>query len=195
MGVASVILAILAVICGFLGPVLFGTTGVIVACVLGVIAGVLGFLKRKKEGKGGVAGIVIAVIGIIIAVVMISPTREMVTTLKSEMQKNAGDKYLVARKYVDKADVNSGFMGFVYSMLANVEEGDKAQLEQELKDIAALVKDATDGQNTEKQVEEVKQELENKVEEVKDQTENAAQQAGEAVTEAAEQVKDAVEGN
>ena len=54
MGIGGVILGIVAIGCAFLAAFLFGTTGGIIAGVLGAAAVVLGFLKRKKDKKGGV---------------------------------------------------------------------------------------------------------------------------------------------
>ena len=65
MGVLAVILGILALACGVLATFLFGTTGAIVAGALAVGAIVLGFLKRRKDGKGGIPAIVIAGLALI----------------------------------------------------------------------------------------------------------------------------------
>jgi len=66
MGVLAVILGILALACGVLATFLFGTTGAIVAGALAVGAIVLGFLKRRKDGKGGIPAIVIAGLALIL---------------------------------------------------------------------------------------------------------------------------------
>ena len=67
MGVLGVVLGILAVLAALLATFLFGTVGGIIAGVLGAAAIVLGILKRKKEGKGGVASIAIGVLSILLA--------------------------------------------------------------------------------------------------------------------------------
>ena len=67
MGILGVILGIAAVVCALLGTFLFGTTGAIIAAVLAAAAIVLAFLKRKKDGKGGIVGIVIGVLAVILA--------------------------------------------------------------------------------------------------------------------------------
>ena len=67
MGVLSVILGILAVLCAALATFLFGTVGGIVAGALAVVAILLGVLKRTKDKKGGIVGIVIGVLAIIMA--------------------------------------------------------------------------------------------------------------------------------
>ena len=66
MGVLAVILGILALACGVLATFLFGTTGAIVAGALAVGAIVLGFLKRRRDGKGGIPAIVIAGLALIL---------------------------------------------------------------------------------------------------------------------------------
>ena len=72
MGVLSVILAILAVGGAVLATFLFGTAGAIAVGVLAAIAVVLGILKRKRDGKGGIAAIVISVIAIVLAIALAS---------------------------------------------------------------------------------------------------------------------------
>ena len=70
MGIISVILGLLAAACGVGATFLFGTAGAIIAGVLAVIAIILGIVKRKKDGKGGIPGIVISVLAIILALSM-----------------------------------------------------------------------------------------------------------------------------
>ena len=72
MGILAVILGLLAVACSFLVTALFGTTGGIIAGVLAAVAIVLGILKRKKDGKGGIPAIVIGVLAVILAFSMTS---------------------------------------------------------------------------------------------------------------------------
>lgn len=67
MGILGVILGILAVVCAGLATFLFGTTGCIITVVLAAVAILLGVLKPRKDQKGGIAAIVIAVLAIIIA--------------------------------------------------------------------------------------------------------------------------------
>ncbi|MBR2259423.1 MAG: hypothetical protein IJ899_19235 [Blautia sp.] len=67
MGIIGVILAILAVVCAAVATLLFGTGGGILAGVLAVVAIILGILKKKKDGKGGVAAIVIGVLAVLMA--------------------------------------------------------------------------------------------------------------------------------
>ncbi len=70
MGVWAVILGILALALALMATLLFGTIGGVIAGVLGIGAIVLGVLKRKKEGKGGIGGIVIGALAIVLAVVL-----------------------------------------------------------------------------------------------------------------------------
>jgi len=70
MGIAAVILGIIAIGLAFFATALFGITGGIIAGVLAAVAIILGILKKKKEGKGGIAGIVIGVLAVIMAFAM-----------------------------------------------------------------------------------------------------------------------------
>ncbi len=67
MGIFGVVLGILAGLCAVFATLLFGTTGGIIAGVLGVCAVVLGILKRKKDSKGGIAAIAIGALAIMMA--------------------------------------------------------------------------------------------------------------------------------
>ena len=66
MGILAVLLAIIALLCGLLATLMFGTTGFIITLVLALAAIALGILKRVKAKKGGIPAIVIAVIAILI---------------------------------------------------------------------------------------------------------------------------------
>ena len=154
MGIASVLLAILAVLVAIFGVLFFGNVAGYIAIALAVIAGVLGFLKRRKENKGGIAGIVIGVLAIVIGFSMIGTTEAMMKQLKDEMIKSSGEKYKVARKYAEKAETNGGVYGFINSMLSKVEDADKEQLEKELSDLSALINDSRDGANSTEKKEE-----------------------------------------
>ena len=72
MGILAVILGLLAVVCSFFVTALFGTTGGIIAGVLAAVAIILGILKRKKDGKGGIPAIVIGALAVILAFSMTS---------------------------------------------------------------------------------------------------------------------------
>ena len=67
MGIVGVIVAIRAVACSVLATALFGAEGGIVTAILAVIAIMLGILKRRKDKKGGIAAIVIAVLALVMA--------------------------------------------------------------------------------------------------------------------------------
>ena len=60
MGIAGVILGIVAIICALIAPMLFGTTGAIITAVIAAIGIVLAVMKRVKDKKGGIAGIMMA---------------------------------------------------------------------------------------------------------------------------------------
>ena len=67
MGILAVLLGIVAAACALMATFLFGTTGGIVAGVLAAAAIVLGFVKRKKDGRGGVPGIVVGALALLMA--------------------------------------------------------------------------------------------------------------------------------
>ena len=67
MGILGVILGILAIGIAVMATLLFGTAAGIAAGVLGAVAIVLGIVKRKKDGKGGIAAIVAGVLSILLA--------------------------------------------------------------------------------------------------------------------------------
>ena len=102
-------------------------------------------MKRKKDGKGGIASWILSIAAVIVGFSMMSTTQDLMTKLKDEVVKSAGEKYQVTRKYVDMAETDKGVIGFMNSMLGNVKEEDKAQLEKELNDWSALLNDARDG--------------------------------------------------
>ena len=70
MGIISVILGLLAAACGVAATFMFGTAGAIVAGVLAVIAIILGIVKRKRDGKGGIPAVVISVLAIVLTIAM-----------------------------------------------------------------------------------------------------------------------------
>ena len=142
MGILGVVLAILGLVVAFIGPLIFGNVAAIIAIVLGVAAGVLGILKRKKEGKGGIAAIVTGILAIILAVIMMTSTQSLVKTLKDEMVEASGEKYQIARKYAGEADTNSGFFGFLSSMLLKAPEEERDQLQKEVGDVLQLLNES-----------------------------------------------------
>ncbi len=81
MGILAVVLGLVAIVCAIFVSLLLGTTGGIIAGVLGVGAVVLGLLKRKKSGKGGIGGIVVGVLAVIMAFSMTNLWSGMFTML------------------------------------------------------------------------------------------------------------------
>ena len=84
MGIIAVILGILAVACAALATFLFGTTGGIVAGVIGGCALLLAVLKRIKTGKGGKAAIVISALAIYMAFSLTSTWSAAFTNLHNK---------------------------------------------------------------------------------------------------------------
>ena len=195
MGILGVVLAIIGLLIGFIGTVLFGKIAAIIAIVLGVLAGVLGILKRKKEGKGGIAAIVIGILAIILAFIMMTSTQTLVKTLKDEMIKASGDKYQIARKYADQADTDSGFYGFVSSLILKAPEEEQDQLQKELSDVFALLNDSMDGakDNVEEKIDDAKEKVEEKVDEAGEKLDEAGEKIDEAIDDAGEKIDETIE--
>ena len=115
MGILAVVLGLLAVVCALLAPLLFGTAGGVVAGVLAVAAIVLGILKRKKDGKGGIPAIVIGVLSVILAFSL--------TSYWSAVFKEARDKAMKLKPdglwAQISEDTNSGMFGIIKRLPAD----------------------------------------------------------------------------
>ena len=109
MGILGVILGIAAVVCALLGTFLFGTTGAIIAAVLAAAAIVLALLKRKKDGKGGIFAIVIAVLAVVLAISMSSTW----SNAFNELHKKAVEMKPDGLWAQVSEDTNNGLMGII----------------------------------------------------------------------------------
>lgn len=146
MGVCGIILGIVGLIAAVAATLFFGWIGGAVAIVLGAVAIILGLLKRKKSGKSGVGAVVLGVLAVIVAVSLISTTGTMMSTLKTNLLKEIDQqesKHATVAKYVEMADTNTGFMGFISSMAGKVSEEDKPAFEEEIKDLASLITESS----------------------------------------------------
>ena len=112
MGILGVILGIAAVVCALLGTFLFGTTGAIIAAVLAAAAIVLALLKRKKDGKGGIAAIAIAVVAVILAFSMSSTW----SNAFKELHKKAVEYKPDGLWAQVSEDTNNGLMGIIKNL-------------------------------------------------------------------------------
>lgn len=112
MGILGVILGIAAVVCALLGTFLFGTTGAIIAAVLAAAAIVLALLKRKKDGKGGIAAIAIAVVAVILAFSMSSTW----SNAFKELHKKAVEYKPDSLWAQVSEDTNNGLMGIIKNL-------------------------------------------------------------------------------
>ena len=112
MGVLAVILGILAVICAVLATFLFGTVGGVVAGVLGAAAIVLGIVKRKKAGKGGIPAIVIGVLSIIMTFGLTSAWSNFFT----EIHKKAVEYKPDGMWAQVSENTNGGLMGIIRNL-------------------------------------------------------------------------------
>ncbi len=90
----------------------YGTTGGIIAAVLGAVAIALAVLKRAKTKKGGIATIVIGVLAIILAVSMINTTSQMFKDLHAKAVEYMPDG-LWAKV---SADTNNGMLGLITNL-------------------------------------------------------------------------------
>ncbi len=82
MGILGVILGLVAIVCAFLATFIFGTIGGVIAGVLAAGAIALGFLKRKKnDGKGGKAAMVIGVLAIVMSISLTNAWSNVFTKL------------------------------------------------------------------------------------------------------------------
>lgn len=109
MGIAGVILGIFAILCALIATFLFGTVGGIIAGVLAVAAIVLGVLKKRKEGKGGTAAIILSVIAIILTLSLTSFWSGLFTEVHNKAVEYKPDGLWA--QVTD--DTSSGFFGLI----------------------------------------------------------------------------------
>lgn len=131
MGIFAVILGILAIVGAFFITALFGTTGGIIAGVIGAIAIILGVLKRKKDGKGGIAGIVVGVLAIIMAFSMTG----MWNNGFKELHRKAVEYKPDGLWAQASEDTNGGIMGIINKLPT-----DQASLDELMKEMDELNK-------------------------------------------------------
>ena len=129
MGVAALILAILAIPVAFLSTLLFGTTGIIITVVLAVLGGLLGVLKRRRDKKGGIAAIIIAVVAIILAISMASVWNAAFTELHKRAVESKPDGLW--------AQVSEDTSHGIFGILSNIPT-DKASLDKLVEEMNEL---------------------------------------------------------
>lgn len=112
MGILSVVLAILAVVCAFLATMLFGTTGGVITLIVAAVAIALALFKRVKTKKGGIAGIAISVLAVVLAFSMTSAWSNMYKELHNKAVELKPDG-LWAQASVD---TNNGLMGIIKNL-------------------------------------------------------------------------------
>ncbi len=112
MGILAVILGILAVVCAAFATFLFGTVGGLIAGVLGAGAVVLGILKRKKDGKGGIGGVVIGVLSIVLALSLTGTWSRAFTELREKALANKPDSLWAQAA----EDTSGGMMGIIKNL-------------------------------------------------------------------------------
>lgn len=112
MGIAGVLLGIVAAICALLATFLFGTAGGVAAGVLGIVAIVLGFLKHRRDRKGGVAAIVVGALSILLAFSLTSTWSSMFAKLHNKALELKPDGLWAQVS----ADTNGGIMGVIKNL-------------------------------------------------------------------------------
>ena len=115
MGILAIILGILGIICALLGTFIFGTAGGVVAGVLGAGAAVLSYLKAKKTGKGGKAGLGIGAIAIVLAVIMTGTWSKAFTELHNKAVEYKPDGLWAQ---VTDGDTSGGLIGIISKLPA-----------------------------------------------------------------------------
>ena len=115
MGILAVILGILAVVCALVATFLFGTVGGVVAGVLGAGAAALSYLKAKKDGKGGKAGIAIGALAIILAFTLTDTWSKAFTELHNKALKYKPDGLWAQAS----EDTHSGLVGIITKLPMN----------------------------------------------------------------------------
>ena len=112
MGILGVVLGLLAIACAFFATLLFGTVGGIIAAVIAVIAIVLGIVKRKKDGKGGIAAIVIGALAILMSIGLANVWSSMFTKLHDKAVELKPDGLWAQVS----EETNGGLMGLIKKM-------------------------------------------------------------------------------
>lgn len=114
MGIATVILGILSLVCSLIGTFLFGKAGAIFAGVLAAAAIVVGFVRLRKQGKAGsgVFGMIAGVLAIMMALSINSGMKAVFTELHTKAIESKPDG-LWAQVSVQTDD---GFVGLISRM-------------------------------------------------------------------------------
>ena len=132
MGVFSVLLALVAVLAALLVTGLFGTVGGVIAGLIAAVAILFGVLKRVKDKRGGIAGIVIAVIAIILAVSMTGTWSNMFKDLHQKAV-----EYMPNGLWAQATeDVSGGLVGIVKRMPQD--EASLNAMIQEMNDLSKI---------------------------------------------------------
>ncbi len=134
MGILAVVIGIVAALCALLATFLFGTIGGILAGVLASMAIVLAIVKRKKDGKGGVPGIVIGALSLLMAFSLSNVWSLMFQSLhKTAMQQKPDGLWAQITE-----DYDSGITG-IMKRLPNQDEATFKALTDEMKELNAYI--------------------------------------------------------
>ena len=133
MGIAAVILGLLGILLALLATFLFGTVGGVIAGALGVLAIVLGFLKRRRDQKGGIPAIVIGTLALILAFAMASVWSGIFEIVHEQALKYKPDGLWAQVS----EDTNGGIMGLV-SRMPKDDEATMQALVDEMNELSKL---------------------------------------------------------
>lgn len=114
MGIAIVILGILSLVISVLGTFLFGNLGAIFAGMLAAAAIAVGFLRIRKQGKGGIGafGILSGVIAVCLALLVSRGMTGALTELHTKALEAKPDGLWV--QVAEQTD--DGFLGMISRM-------------------------------------------------------------------------------
>lgn len=132
MAVLGIILGIIAILCAVFATFLFGTVGGIIAGLLGAGAIVLGFLKRKKDGKGGIGAIAVGALSLIMAISLTGTW----STMFSDIHKKAADNMPDSLWAQVSEETNGGLMGIINRLPQD--EASINQLVEEMQELNKL---------------------------------------------------------
>ena len=109
MGILGFIFGLLAVAGAVFLTFLFGTVGCVIVGVLALVAFILGIVKRKKDGKGGISSIVVGVVAVILAFILTGLWSNMFSELHEKALEYKPDGLWAQAP----DDVDHGLMGVV----------------------------------------------------------------------------------
>lgn len=130
----SILFAVLAILCGFIGCLLAGLLGLGITVLFAVLAVVFAIKKRKTDGKGGIGSIVVSVIGVLFGALIAFGLMGFGASIKENAAK-AG--YPELEKYGDS--FKFGVIGFAKDLAGE----DQKEIESLVDKLKAVVEYST----------------------------------------------------